>query len=232
MPFGDEVVYTVTSESGEQRIYTLKVTDQQPPFYFYQTGNNSVILGSTIYLNGDGFFGGLNTQVFLEEADGTRVYELPIPTFAVSTNTYSTTIPNTVDTALYRIKMVHGTRSGYVSDLFNGYDTLQVGYSPMNVARLNARLDVKRGETFTLSGSNIRFLQENTAIMYSTFESPIVYRPLVIESYTLTSITFRIPEDTPAGRYNYWGVKTIVAPVNGRIEEGFGSGTRNIYVTE
>lgn len=201
--FKNDITYTVTAQSGLQKMYTLKIIEQQQPFYFRNNGT-SYKLGATMYLNGDYFMRGLNTRIFLEEIGGTGQFELSNPQLSIGLDQVTATIPTTVDTALYRVKLVHGTLSAYDSE----HDTIQVGYSAPTLTKFTATRTVKRGETFTVTGSNIALIDAESVVTYDGalgVDAPKY--PLIVESYTLTSITFKVPETTPAGNYSRYEMK-------------------------
>lgn len=223
--FKNDITYTVTAQSGLKKTYTLKVIEQQQPFYFRMNGT-SFRLGATVYFNGDYFMRGLSTRIFLEEIGGTRQFELADPQLGGDLVQISAVIPTTVDTALYRVRLEHGTRSAYDSE----YDTIQVGYGVPSLTKFTAIRTVKRGETFTVTGSNIALIDTESVVTYDGTNGPKY--PLIVESYTLTSITFRVPATTPAGNYGRYDMKGVTFNF-GFISTGWASSTsRYLKVTE
>lgn len=211
VPFQTGTAYTVKAQNGTEKKYYLKVVVNQAPIQIDEVGSytavrggeHTVDLGSTLrYFDLDAAV----TSFYLVDTPGTAT-KLDIEFYTNSSGfpAMRVKVPASVKIGAYRIRITSGVQSRTTENYVFG-----VLYSDAEKPRpdgLEAPVTVRRGQTITLNGRNFFDLKNAMAYTYDDgyYEQEIMELPLV--SHTAATATFRIPENFPAGTYQFgdWG---------------------------
>ncbi|WEK34347.1 MAG: hypothetical protein P0Y53_17820 [Candidatus Pseudobacter hemicellulosilyticus] len=214
VPFKTGTRFTVKAEDGTTRVFTLKLIYNQAPLQYVNP--NTVTLGYPFNIYGQFVADPGMTTVWFERLDGADT--VTISSFQrVTATQISFNIPDNITPDLYRIRIRNGWRTEYSNIEL---DTLQIGYSTLDLPEPPAEITVKRGTEFTVNGTNIRFLRGNKAILIGFKEDGGTQSQVIdVTAHTETSMTFSIPADAllgkmaflqvfshtiPGGNYQYW----------------------------
>ncbi|PWV48226.1 hypothetical protein [Chitinophaga sp. S165] len=192
----DSTSYVVTAETGANATYKLRLVINQPEPLINDGTDIAGRLGATTdiggitYLIPDTAF----TKAYLVSVAGVET-KCVINGFAeLGANEYAMNIETpSVDTGGYKLKVVSGTRT-VISERYY----LKIIYPIPTVNAVTTALTLKRGETFTLSGTNMRGMVTGRARL----AGGQTYYDLELAEFDLTSVTYRIPADFPLGNYN------------------------------
>ena len=197
VPFRDGFTYVVTAADGTKQQWKLKLDlKQAEPVMNIQTGTIARV-GTVFPIAGNNFLEDpLQTRLFLVDKKGIDTTSLPVT--ALTFQAVSVTIPATVDTGTYHIKMVSGIKTAYSS-------SFKVMYPLPTVTWLTTKI-YKRGETVTLKGTNLRGI---TGVGLGNVDPEGPFYALEVISYKIDEITLKIPADIPlAAYYSYVQFKT------------------------
>ncbi len=217
IPFETGVMYTVTSEAGTEKSYTLQVDFRQPEPKTFLGMNNSVNnLGAAKYINGSsgGVFDGLwfnieQTRVYFVSADDhSKEYDCEIAYFGPGENKRPFAeygiyfyIPVTMPAGKYDLRIKNGeyilrdkdvTRHFNV-DIIDDPDFFE--FSPFN-----QDLSLQAGSTFSVRGMNLDIPVTAVTIAKNAGSAAIHY-PLEIITRDRYSATFKLPDTIPADTY-------------------------------
>ncbi|MEL1254147.1 hypothetical protein AAEO57_10195 [Flavobacterium sp. DGU38] len=214
IPFKNGQKYTVTSEAGTSRQYTLQVDFRQPQPKTFGLGTSGK-LGGWIAVNGGGgaiatdnfWFNLEQTRVYLvSAADQTTEYDCEIVYFGKGTGvapfqSYGIYfyLPTNMPVGKYDVRIKNGEyvlRQSKEANWFNYEvtESTELVFSDFNPAILTAKV----GGTFNIRGTK---LDTGKNIFISIGTNGTRYQ-LEIVSRTAYAATFKVPAGTPAGAYN------------------------------
>jgi len=192
----DSVSYVVTAETGAKATYKLRVVVNQPDLLINDATDvvgrleaTTDITGITYVIPDTAF-----TAVYLVSGAGAET-KCVINSFTeLGANEYAVNIATpAVDTGSYKLKIVSGTET-----LTSERDYVKIIYPFPTVNSVTTAFTLKRGETFTLSGANMRGMVAGRARL----TGGQTYYNLELAAFDLSSVTYRIPADFPVGNYN------------------------------
>lgn len=215
IPFKTGEKYTVISEAGTSKQYTLQVDFRQPKPKTFGLGTKGNLGGWLSINGGPGNIGTDNlwfnleqTRVYLVSAtDKTTEYECEIVYFGKGTGILSDPfsahgiyfyLPTNMPIGKYDIRVKNGEyvlRQTLEANWFN-YEVTEP--TTLRISTFTRTFNVKVDNTFSIRGTK---LDTGTKIFTSVGTSGTRY-PLEIVSRTAYAITFKVPADTPAGAYN------------------------------
>lgn len=192
----DSVSYVVTAETGAKATYKLRVIVNQPDLLI-NDGTDVVgrldattDIGGITYVIPDTTF----TAAYLVATSGAATRCVINSFTELGANEYSINIATpAVDTGSYKLKIVSGAQT-----LTSERDYVKIIYPFPTVNSVTTAFTLKRGETFTLSGTNMRGMVAGRARL----TGGQTYYNLELAAFDLTSVTYRIPADFPLGNYN------------------------------
>lgn len=192
----DSVSYVVTAETGAKATYRLRVVVNQPDLLINDETDvvgrleASTDIGGITYVIPDTTF----TAVYLVSGTGAAT-KCVINSFTeLGANEYAVNIATpAVDTGSYKLKIVSG-----VETLTSERDYVKIIYPFPTVNSVTTAFMLKRGETFTLTGANMRGMVAGRARL----TGGQTYYNLELVAFDLGSVTYRIPADFPVGNYN------------------------------
>ena len=195
----DSVTYTVTSESGVKATYKLKLRINQAAISLNDETNLTTAMGGSLVLTNyvhNVIMDTTQTHAFLvSEAEAATPLIISSLEYAGSyTPVFVATVPGEgLDTGYYKVRISSGVRTITSSRAF-----VRVNYGVPALVTPAGPVTVKSGETFTLTGSNLRNIVSSRA-RYSTGNT---FYNLEVVSNTATSVTLRMPVSNPTGTYN------------------------------
>lgn len=189
VPLEEGFTYTVTAADGSKQSWKLKLDIKQAePVMNIQPGA-IVRTGGPFEISGNNFVEDPSlTSLFLVDKNGADTIQLPVT--ALTFQSVSVTIPATVDTGTYHIKMVSGIKTTYSA-------SVKVMYA-LPVITWSTSTTYKRGETITLQGSNLRSIT-GVGLGSTGLEGP--FHALEVISHKVDEITLKIPADMPLAPY-------------------------------
>lgn len=237
VPFETGTKYTVTAEDQSEKEYTLKVVLYQPlPWYSRtfinpeSTPRNDLVVyqlrpereTNFLFIRGDLFIPDTTqTRMFVTNLDTEKETQLNITD--ISINLISLLVPPDLEPGYHSTTLTSGIHS--IVD-----DSLWIKYREPDLFFWDGSPTVEQGNTFIVNGRHIRNIDKVQLYIFNSDNSK--WEPLppfeIVEGYSLTSITFRIPEDFPEGQYTgevhvtcEWADsgdgKFIIPPGNGNI---------------
>ncbi|WP_123864732.1 hypothetical protein [Chitinophaga barathri] len=189
VPLKEGFIYTITAADGTKQTWKLKLDIRQAePVMTIQPGT-VVRTGSVFTISGNNFVEDLaQTSLFLVDKNGADTIRLPVT--ALTFQSVSVTIPATVDTGSYYIKMISGIKTAYSA-------SVKVMY-PLPVITWSTGTTYKRGETVTLKGTGLRNIT-GVGLGSTAIEGP--FHALEVISHKIDEITLKIPADFPQAPY-------------------------------
>jgi len=198
VPLKDGFIYTVTAQNKDTATYRIRLVINQPEILI-NSSNGLLYLeyGTSINLSEvvQQFIPDINkTSVSLLDG-ANKAIPLTISSIGGPGNPLVVDAPavTAADTGLYKLKITSGIRSTTSSQAF-----FKIVFPNPLLTPPAATLIVKRGTTFTLSGSNIRNL---TGTVLARKTSGGEYSLETVSS-TLQTVTIKVPADFPEGDYN------------------------------
>lgn len=198
VPLKDGITYTVTAQNKDTTTYRVKLVINQPEVLInmsngllYLEYGTSINLAEVVQQ----FIPDVKkTSVSLLDANNKEI-PLTISSIGGPGNPLVVDAPavTTADTGLYKLKITSGIRAATSAQAF-----FKIVFPNPLLTPPAATIMVKRGATFTLSGSNIRSL---TGTVLARKTDGGEYN-LETVSNTLETITIKIPADFPEGDYN------------------------------
>ncbi len=192
----DSVSYVVTAQTGAAAAYKLRVIVNQPELQINSGSDMVGQLGANLSIGGITYLiPDVNvTSAYLVSAKGEET-KCTINGFTeLGANDYALEMATPdVDTGSYKLKVISATKTVTSDKAF-----VKVIYPLPSVVAPTAAITVKRGQTFTLNGSNMRGMLAGRARL----TGGQVYYDLELAEFDLTSVTYRIPADFPLGNYN------------------------------
>lgn len=192
----DSVSYVVTAETGAKATYKLRVVVNQPDLLINDETDivgrleATTDIGGITYLIPDTTF----TAAYLVSASGVETKCVINGFTELGSNEYAVNMATpAVDTGSYKLKVVSGTHA-----VTSERDYVKIIYPFPTVDGLTTAITLKRGETFKLSGANMRGMVAGRARL----AGGQTYYNLELAEFDLTSVTYRIPADFPLGNYN------------------------------
>lgn len=212
VPFRTGTAYTVKAQNGTEKKYFLKVVLNQAPIQISETGSYIAERGGEFVTDI-----GSTMRYFVADPAVTSFYLVDTPGTATKMDieffTPQNGIPNIrvkiPETGLkpgaYRVRITCGEQSRTTENYVFG--VLYKWSESPKVTALAADVTVKRGETITFSGSNFFDLKDAVAYTYDANYLEKEIMPLPFVSSTATTATYRIPDNFPAGTYQFgdWG---------------------------
>lgn len=190
------VVFTVTAEDGTVATYKLKIVVNQPLLSIGNLPDDFQItayFGRTLELAS--FISGVipdatKTKLFLVAASGTET-QIPV-NFTDGAITGTIPAKEVLAAGTYKFKVISGVRT-VTSNSF-AVKLTDAPLPPPKINYLTGTITVKAGETFTVTGTNLRNV--TGGFMYRIDDFSQVQ--LEVASFTTTSIVYRVPAGTPA----------------------------------
>jgi hypothetical protein len=190
------VVFTVTAEDGTVATYKLKIVVNQPPLSIGNLPDDFQItayFGRTLELGS--FVSGVipnadKTSLFLISAAGVET-KIQV-SFTNGAITGTLPAKDVLAAGTYKFKIISGVRN-VISNSF-AVKLTDAPLPPPRINYLTNTITVKAGETFTVTGTNLRNV--TGGFMYRIDDFSVVQ--LEVVSFTTTSIVYRIPAVTPA----------------------------------
>lgn len=206
---GEDVIYTVTAETGDTKTYRLRVPSNRPKPYVNTFGGLQTYQGKQYIFQNFGL--SIRGDYFDTLEDGGKVYFVDI-----AGNDHEVEIQHSTELGYNVLASVLGTFSGLrmVSagyTIFYETAPFEVTENPfITVVAPESIISAKTGDTITLTGVNTGKAEKMELGNYLTN----TYETVSITNKTTTSITFQIPEDFPSGEYNELLVYYPAGPYN------------------
>lgn len=185
--FNGSAAYTVTAQNGTVATYKIKIVSNQPTPVINGLASGSYLIypGSTmnvshLYLLLDT----TRTHVSLISKTG---QQLPCTIETLTRDRLLFAYPEAMDTGRYNLQIISGTYTTIVKAAL----LYRLGYPEIYDY---GAITVKKGQTFTVTGSNLS--QITKASLYLDFTHD---RAIEVVSNTATTVTLRVPLDFPAG---------------------------------
>lgn len=192
----DSVSYVVTAQTGATASYKLRVIVNQPELQINSGTDMAGQLGANLSIGGITYVipDVSVTSAYLVSAKGEET-KCTINGFTeLGANDYALEMATPdVDTGSYKLKVISATKMVTSDKAF-----VKVIYPLPSVVAPATAITVKRGQTFTLNGSNMRGMLAGRARL----TGGQLYYDLELAEFNLTSVTYRIPADFPLGNYN------------------------------
>ncbi len=188
----DNLSYTVTAENGDKAVYHLKlVVNQAIPSFTIQ------ILASIGYRQGVVIT--LVSSYFVPDTALTKFYFLDknnnqtliTGVKSLSTTGATLTIPSSLDTGTYNVKVVSAWRS------YTTPTGIFVNYPAPVINWTRAGVSLHRGDTLAVTGTNFRAV--TGASLITTVDGS--YDSVGLVSYAIDGMIIKIPDDFPLGTY-------------------------------
>ncbi|RPD42481.1 hypothetical protein [Chitinophaga barathri] len=209
--FRTGTAFTVKAQSGAEKKFYLKVIMNQPPIQVAEQSYSAVKGGSLVVDNGTvmRYFerDAAKTKFFIIDDQNTTT-ELPLE-FFISGNGESSmriSVPDVaaVKVGAYKLRITSGIHTYTSANKIFG-----VLYGARPVAdEVSTPVTVKQGGTITFQGSGFIDMQEARVFGYNADWSEKEVASLPVESFTATTVTYRIPATFPAGVYELGGWDT------------------------
>lgn len=217
IPLEDGVNYTVTAQDGSTADYSLNVIINQPTPDITETDING-IYGQAISLPVSNCLLDISktTVYFIDSRNSTETSV--VVNSIVDHNgdgfgeTFSISLPEegetAIDTGYYHIKLISGVKSTTSSSAF-----VRVKYPAPTYDAITEAIALNPGDTLTITGDNFRaqsgyYIPVLDAIAYPE-ESDLTNdrngTSLPYINHTVTSVSYKIPDDLSAG--SYFGIK-------------------------
>lgn len=198
IPFVEGTKFTVTAESGQKKVYNLRIDYSQPKPWFRMSAA-SFTVGNPVTLNGDWYLQDFSkTKIYLVSAETKVEYEAELITF--TPNPVFITPLNAPVSGFYNLKVVNGKHTIYSSDP-TGIDKLTLNVNPTkrihSIGTATAPFIVKAGGQFTIRGYDIA-ATSSAQMGVSTTRNPTA---LEIVTTAIDRVTFKVPVGTPAALY-------------------------------
>lgn len=213
IPFKTGEKYTVTSEAGTTKQYTLQVDFRQPQPKSFRLETTGSLGGWTSIQGGYGtatdhlWFNLEQTRVYLvSAADQTKEYNCEIVYLGTGTgiNPFSSYgiyfyLPTNMPIGKYDVRVKNGEyvlRQSLEKDWFNFTVTAP---TTIEISRWHpAKFTLKGGDTFSIRGTKL----DTGKNLFISIGTNGTRRPIEIVTRTAYTATFKVPVGTPAGIYN------------------------------
>ncbi|PZR20398.1 MAG: hypothetical protein DI539_10990 [Flavobacterium psychrophilum] len=215
VPFTNGTVFTVTSEAGTTKEYTLKIDLRQVEPTYTQIGNSAYVLGDlqkeiNIGTSGQGAIDNLlldisQTRVyFVSAADQTTEFDAEVVFMGLGQVPYDNYgiyyfLPDDMPAGMYDIRIQNGKYliMNPEGSQFQNEVRLPDAFS---VTRYGFPANLSAGQTIEARGA---MLDQTTSVeIYNSNNDPVITYPLEIVSVSPYRITLKVPAGTPAGSYN------------------------------
>lgn len=201
VPLKDGLQYQVKAQDGTTATYTLKLIINQQDIVFDETVNHTVAM--TLNLNLGGLVDGVimdtaKTHVYLVAADGTE-FPLQVAQLLLmpqGQTSLEAKVPRDAGLTVgadYKVKIVSGIKSVTSSEAI-----VKVLGPPVKFDPVADLITVKQGQTFTVTGTDIRNVTKGAVYDSNTGTE----YPIELVSFTETSVTLKIPNTLTVGAYH------------------------------
>gem|GEM_PF-1922456 len=231
--------FKVVAANNEYKTYYLKLVVNQPGIELYELNGFSTIKGGAVNIQlytilkyiiedttvtkfwlqneaGDA----LSLPWYFTEQGGSRFVQLKVPNDPAYKE------------GAYALKIESGTVSYLSSNAIFGI--LYPGSAKPKADNITEPITVKRGETITFSGSGFFDMKEARLFGYDANWNEQEIGTFTLENFTETSVTYKVPDNFPAGTYELGGWDTDGIFIQLRTSDFIGnwswSGSNKVYV--